>query len=883
MTVQTIRPNFDVKKKSVSYSTGSSAFALIDDEPAVDSSYIYVLSGITYPSAYAILGLGSMGAVSATQRIKQCRFRLRVLKHASDPGWFGTVNTKFADGATGKPDKYPDGFYTTNGTTVQAKTGPWHTKAPNGKEFTKAFVDAMQIHLAWYYSQGANHVNLRIEELYVDVDVRDQPTVTAVTVVGNDISTRPEIQWTYNENADGDPQKNYRVKIFSAAQYGITGFDPEKSPCTYDSGELHGGTENHILTRDLSVGVTYKAYVKAAQDFNGSAWYSAWTALSSPGTTFTITPVPPPTPTLTLTADPAVPNLRNILAVTSNLNFLTAQQASLEDGTTTGWENVSNAVLASDATIFADGLRSLKLTPTTGGVDVIARTLSGVNGVRVIGGLTYTASFFVRTGVTARTVNCRIYWWKKDGTAASTASNDGTGSADTTSFVQRTATFTAPADAWYASVSARILVPAAAEAHYVDKADIHLGSGTAFSAGGFMGIASTIIECAWVTNGENNLAHPQLWTSGDFEKTSNGFFTSGTNSDVAYDTSTQYQGIGSIHWIVKDTTSKLYIGWPSGTEVNPSPIYPLAAVPGRVYSFSLRAKAGASFSSQLNIAWLDKDGNVISTVNNGGMTITTSWIEYKKENITAPALAVWAKAYLDNTGSVVDKDVYVSAVQWYLGATVPAISNLTAQGVATFWYPVHGADVGDLMPSGGDATAYVHDFEVPPGYSVVYRARNFSPATDTLPALSSDPTPYIMTMMTPPGVYTLSLPEDGLLRMQIRVTKFDRAQHEESTTFYPLRPAASPNATPRPVVITDFIGGHDGMLEVVTLTDEEWQALTDLLNLQKTLWLVHADFGAQYLRVGGQGDRQWSVKRIQNNLNWMRRVQIPVLEVDRPV
>ena len=875
--VETIRPQADREKVGITYSSGTNLSALLDDSPDDDSSYVRAAAGLTWPNAWAKFDMVdapfTLGALGDNQRIYQVRMRARVRMNSSDPGHAAAIDCKLISKSTGKQGCYTR-FITSNASTFQAQTGPWYGKNTSGTEWLRPNITNLVGYAVWYHSAGSVQENLRLSEFYVDVDVRNQPVVSGITVTGNDTSTRPTVSWTYTPNVDNDGQFWYRTKIFDSATYGAADFDAETSKAVWDSGEIPGQATSYVIGRDLQIGVTYKAYVKAAQRFHGVPWYSDWAATAS---SFTLTPKVPPAPTLTVTQDATVPYLRNILTAASNINLLTAQMADLEDGTTTGWEadpGTPGVAIASEGTIVLSGAKSLKITTVAGENRV--RTLSGTSGVRIQGGQQVTGMIFVRNGGTARTVNCRLYFWKKDGTAASTATFDGTASSDTGSFLIRTAITTAPADAWYCSVGYRVVSAGASELKYVDQAGLFYGTVSIWTEGGFAGTCSTVVERALATTGFENLAPLQLFTGGDAEQSANGFFATGTFSTVQWDPSEQgSQGTGSILWRVDDASSSIYIGLPSGTFLDFDPDYALAGVPGRAYSFGVSAKASSSTVATLVIEGVDNDGSIISS-SSQGITITTGMAEYKVQNYTVPSGACYVRAHID-TSAGTDRRVWVNRVRWYLGATVPTAVDLTTSGQALEWEAVRGANVDDVLPSSLVATTFAEDLEVPPGYTVIYRARNYQPATDDAPIdLSSDPTPYFSTMMDAPGVWVLSVPGDSYLRMQVGVTGDPRSRHEEISTYYPVRPKGKQ----RPVSLTDFIGGTDGELSFVVKTDDEWAMLDSILSQQKTLWLVHQDHGGRYIRING--DRSWTPQRVRSGNAWLYRATVPYVEADRP-
>jgi hypothetical protein len=182
---------------------------------------------------------------------------------------------------------------------------------------------------------------IRVHEAYVDVAYAVQPVVVVNAPTGTITATnRPAVSWTNTLDSAGGPQALYQLKVFSAAQYGAAGFDPELSAATYDPGGSFGqATVGQVL--DALPDATYRLYVKVAQVINGAPHWSAW---ASSG--FVLDVDPPGTPTLVATADNA--NGRVAVAVTDNPAVAVPTegfelQRSL-DGVT--WENVRTADVA---------------------------------------------------------------------------------------------------------------------------------------------------------------------------------------------------------------------------------------------------------------------------------------------------------------------------------------------------------------------------------------------------------------------------------------------------------------------------------------------------------------------------------------------------------
>jgi hypothetical protein len=888
VAVQTIRPNANVKLVGVTV-VGVSAFDATNDSPDDDTTYIRALAGTQYPNAYAILGLTSMGAVSATQRIKALRIRARGRMNSSVPGDAAYVDVKFRDRFTwrGTQDIGLWRFTTGNASSFVAFTGGWQTTCPPSSnsglpnaEWSKTVVDRIDIFLAWFYGKYGSE-NLRISELYVDVDVRDQPTVTAGTAT-NTTSTRPTFPWTYNANADGDAQVASRVKAFSAAQYGITGFDPATSPNTWDSGSVAGPTESRDCGVDLVNGVTYKFYVQAAQDFNGTQWWSPWAASAA----FTISLTPPATPTLTVTPDASIPWVRNILKVQAGLNMLTAQQASLEDGTTTGWAAGTNTTLANSAPATPPhGVKALQLTRTTS-IGTASATTSPAAAIPARAGQQYAARAQFRAAATPRSTQVSIVWKRADGSTISTSVSST--AADTTTDWSATPSIvaTAPAETTSLDVLVEVLSCAVSEVHHVDAVQVAPGSATTFGVGGLLGGAWFVVESSWATITPDNYAHPQLWGGGDGAlRNASGFFITGTGSQVTYDTSDRFHGQGSIRCDIANGFTALYFGWPSSTNVDLAPLYALAAVPGRTYTFSVSTRASTSFAGNFAVQALDRDGNTVGSAASGSVTHLTGWTRFSR-TITVPAGAVYVRPQLD-LGSGLGFRLWVDGCQWELGSAATALSQ--PGGQPTVWTGVRGAGAGDLATGGttgelmvptGDEAVTLFDHEAPPGYTVTYRVRLYAVDPATAQVLSSDVSAYVQTMLDPPGVYILGSvqPATAINRMQVTVGDWSESQHEEATTFYPLRPASLTGGQ-RPVVVSDFLGGIDGTLEISAKTEDEFLLLRQLVQTPGTLFLIHHDFGARYLRIT---DRGWSKDRIGPPDTWLRRLTLPYVEAGRP-
>jgi hypothetical protein len=264
------------------------------------------------------------------------------------------------------------------------------------------------------------------------------------------------------------------MRVFTAAQYGIAGFDPATSPATWDSQEVTSTAASATVGSDLVDGTTYRAYVRVSV---AGPVYSVWAF-----TQFTIALDKPATPDLTATGEnTSINGPRTLFVLAGHDNILSENQASLETNTT-GWEVDANCAIARDTAQAAHGAASLKLTASSA-ADMSARTLTGTAGVAVLGSKQYTALASFKAGATARSCRVKIKWYDATGALLSTdtgsSATDGTGG-----FTQAPLTATSPVGAAFAAVIVEVLAAANAEIHYVDKIALSPGAGTTWYRGG---------------------------------------------------------------------------------------------------------------------------------------------------------------------------------------------------------------------------------------------------------------------------------------------------------------------------------------------------------------------------------------------------------------
>lgn len=350
------------------------------------------------------------------------------------------------------------------------------------------------------------------------------PTVSVTAPTGASTSNQPTVAWTTTPSGSLS-QTAYRVVVYSAAQYGVTGFTPGVSPATYDSGVVQSASQSGLVGSVLANLATFRAYVQVTET---GGIPSTWQF-----TTFNIAMDAPPAPSITAASavDGATGAPYVNLTVTANLNLLTYNQSTLETDTT-GWAALANCTVTQSQTQALDGLSSLRLASTASG-DMSATTPTGLNGIAVLPSTQYTVLASFRSAVSARATKVQVFWYKANGTASTTPSSTSSTVNDTTSsWVQPLLTVTSPADAAFAAVVVFVTATGGAtELHYVDQISLAPGAGTTWFRGGLVqAMATAIVErssdsgVTWsIVRGGSSIAPPasQVMTLFDFEAAMN--------------------------------------------------------------------------------------------------------------------------------------------------------------------------------------------------------------------------------------------------------------------------------------------------------------------------------------------------------------------------
>lgn len=259
MTTTTLRPNGTISTAGTfSIVPSGTAHGVTSDDS--DSTYVLAIGDSLGTLYWCKLNLGTV-ALPAGAVTKTVKTRARVRANTTSSNCYARTVT-----STGTAYSKIDAVAVTS--TISTKSG-----ATTAVTLTQAQVDALQVWIGTTESvSGCRHI-----EAYVDLTYALKPTATVSAPSGTiTASTRPDVAFTHAAGTDGGPQTRFHVKVFTAAQYGAGGFDPETSAPALDSGEISSAANVYPLPSSLDNGVTYRAYVKTAQTVNGSPHWSDW-------------------------------------------------------------------------------------------------------------------------------------------------------------------------------------------------------------------------------------------------------------------------------------------------------------------------------------------------------------------------------------------------------------------------------------------------------------------------------------------------------------------------------------------------------------------------------------------------------------------------------
>lgn len=526
------------------------------------------------------------------------------------------------------------GAVSTTSTTFKALVGVWHVDPLIGELITQAVLNRMQVEIHMVGSTTPKYV--RLSEFALNVDVRTLGALSGITTTGFTTTIFPNIAWTFTPNADNDLQKYYEVKVFDAATYGASNFNPNTSAPVWTSGVTAGPQENVDVTSPLVNGTTYKSYVRVAQDFNGTKWWTPW----ANDTAWTVALPSPTMPTLIVTPDSTVPNLRALLQIIAHLNELNTNQGSLETDTS-GWVAGSFTTISRVTTQHLQGAAALQLQNTSGVSNTIfANTSTGLSGVPITGGKLVTAIANFKAAATARPCRVRIAFYNSAGTFISGGDIISADVQDSTSgWTQVVTTGLSPVGAAFMAVEVQAgttTLTVANEIHYVDAIAITVGP--------------------W------NFLIGDNW---NFEVTK-GTWAGEANTSTAQTTAQARYGTGSMS-LTSGAAGDMTARHVSAPGTNGIPVSP-----GQTYMAYMSFRAQASpRSCRAVIQWYDASGSSLTPSNGAFVTdATASWTDALVIG-TAPANAAFATIKAFVQGTTVGNEVH------YLDGAIFGFANVT--------------------------------------------------------------------------------------------------------------------------------------------------------------------------------------------------------------
>ena len=506
MATTVLRPNANWNNDTlftISGGSGSVHAALADNS---DSTFI-TRSSNTVPAFYE----GEFGTTTlgATERVTSVNLRARIAVGTAGNAQFSLGVITDRNGRTV--------YYSvpiTKQNTLALSTVDFAlnmTSAPNGAAWTQTLID----NLVFKFTDNATASGDKtsVYEVYVDVVTTTQPTVTVTAPSGSITTTSfPSVVWTYADT-EGDPQSAYEVKIFDSTTYGASGFSPDTSTPSVETGIVASSNNGQTLEADLANSTSYRAYVRVAQLVNGVNYFSEW-AFSS----FSLAVDAPANPTVSAFFESDTGSVA--ITLFGRTNVLSTNQASLETNGD-GWVALTNCSVARSTAQASNGSASLAVTATAAG-DAVATTTTAT-AFTVTPSTEFSATAEFRANSTVRSTAVGIVWRNAAGTTLSTAY--GTVETDSASaWNQCTVTATAPATAATALVAVKIVSAGTSEVHYVDKIAFHAGDEPFWTRGGFSTFSFEVersddsgVTYAAIRNSPVSANTSQIATLNDFE------------------------------------------------------------------------------------------------------------------------------------------------------------------------------------------------------------------------------------------------------------------------------------------------------------------------------------------------------------------------------
>lgn len=484
-TNQTLDPNSDRSGAGDFTITGASAVYLALSD-ASDSTYAKRTNSTVTHSFILDMGTYSLGADEAVESVS-----VNVRMARPDASSKVYVRQGVVTDAAAGIIRYSAADQYAGSASLQTFSGAARINAPDGLPWDQERLNNLVVKVTDYASASAGISTLYELEAVAVINERPSASVTAPSGTITETS-RPAVAWTYSD-ADDDPQSVYEVKVFTAAQYGAAGFDPETSTGEWESGLVTSGDTGVTVPVDLETGVTYRAYVRVGHALGSANFLSTWVYSG-----FTMDYDSQPAPQLDVAYEPTVNGV--YVTATGRTNYLTDDDAVLTASIGT-WQSVAGVSLTRDTGTYEVGVASLGLTSTSG-VTMKART--GLYEVAT-DGQTISGIGDFRADAVGRSCRVALYWY--DSSASLISVSDGAQVSDvSTGWVTASVAAVPPATAASVALGVEVASPVSAEVHYADKLAVHPGPVPTWGPGGLLDTQAILVE----TSSDNGVTWTQV-------------------------------------------------------------------------------------------------------------------------------------------------------------------------------------------------------------------------------------------------------------------------------------------------------------------------------------------------------------------------------------
>lgn len=408
-----------------------------------------------------------------------------------------------------------------------------YSKDPLGRPWDIHRLNKLRLRI---FSQNNLADSVRIYGLWVVVNFHTKPSVTVTSPSGTVSTPSPTVSWQYSQY-EAEPQKSAEYKIFTLQAASASTFNPETADAIYAT-TVNGIANSFVLPTSLNNN-DYKVYVRATSQYGAK---SSWASKQ-----FTVTAPAPGVPGDNNAGLSGVPGIGTPTVVPDNYtssaairmtdtsNLLSVQQADFEIPSDPLGYTGSNATLARDtAHAFADGIASMKITADSAG-DALAVS----NPIEIHPGLPMTLRGQILADDTARTVKLTARFYDETWALLPDVIEGSITDSDET-WIEATATGTAPASAKYCEVVATVEGAAEDEAHFIDHVGLMYGTDTAWSDGGHV---SRNMLSSFLATGDDPASATDAWTQANSATTVARVATSGTGAHGAKCNRMTYVGV----------------------------------------------------------------------------------------------------------------------------------------------------------------------------------------------------------------------------------------------------------------------------------------------------------------------------------------------------